>query len=332
MVYRRPLEAKKVSACEYLPCEFCHGFFHENQLWAHCKGCYGRIIGVDTPHNYVKNGRLMLSPFMMKDQKTIDELDMVLDKMKETGKNPGIKEICCRDELIREFGHSLLAKLGTLAEQRRKDQDNLRTKMRSVGRLLKKLNDQKLTDQPLDSYITQKEFMNVVSMVKALSREADSPQLAITVGHYLKQIALLKASIALQREDARKKKEANDFQELYAAHWNSRVSSVACRTQRLRCINKTIDIPSTEDLVTMKEYLVKETTAGLKNTKPTYAEYVKMTQKVTARIVLFNKRRIAEVDELKVADFRKRIKGDVVGSNREIIESLGISEKALLMR
>jgi hypothetical protein len=47
--------------------------------------------------------------------------------MKEKVKNPGLKELCYQDELIKEFGIHLLDKLGTQEEQRRKDQDNIRT-------------------------------------------------------------------------------------------------------------------------------------------------------------------------------------------------------------
>ena len=266
MVHRRPQATK--SAYKYLPCEYCHGFYGCRQLWAHAKSCYFRTSAVEEPKTYVRDGRLILAPFLAKRVDDMEDIDTVIEKMKETEKNPGLKEICQQDELIKEFGVSLLQRLGTEDEQRRKDQDNVRTKMRSVARLVKKLNDSKLRNLPLDSYISPREFMNVVECVKEVSRESDSPQLAITIGHYLKQIALLKASLGLQTDNARRKKEANDFQELYAAHWKSRVSSVALRSQRLRTINKVTKFPSTEDLVQMKDHLVKEIGVGMKNTNP----------------------------------------------------------------
>jgi hypothetical protein len=57
-----------------------------------------------------------------------------------------------------------------------------------------------------------------------------------------------------------------------------------------------------------------------------------MTQVVIARVALFNMRRIAEVDELKVADYEKRINGQDVGNNGEILQALDVTEKALLQR
>ncbi|KAJ8315158.1 hypothetical protein KUTeg_007308 [Tegillarca granosa] len=330
VVYRRPSEISKVCASEYLPCEYCLGFFHEKQLWIHAKSCYFREVAVDTPANYVRNGRIMMAPYMIREESEIGELDLVIAKMKETVQNPGLKQVCAEDELIREFGLSQLDKLGTKEEQRRKDQDNIRTKMRSIARLLSKLNEKKLRDVPLSNYICGKEFMNVVATVKLLSRESNSPNLATNLGHYLKQIALLKGSLGLQKDDATKYEEAKVFQELYTTHWNSKVSAVANRTKRLRCINKKEELPSTEDLVKLKEYLMKEIHTGIKKINPTYEEYVRMTQIIMARIVLFNKRRISEVDELKVNEFDKRIKGDDVGNNAEIISTLGLPMRYLI--
>lgn len=332
VVYRRPKNSS-ISACDYLPCEYCLAFVHEKMMWLHAKSCYYRPGSVDTDNNYVRNGRIMLAPFMqVRPEHEIEALDMVIMKMKETTQNPGLKNICCDDQLIREFGNSLLDKLGTEEEQRRKDQDNIRTKMRSVARLLQKLNENKLRSLPLSDFISGREFMNVVTAVKELSLEANSPNLALTLGHYVKQICLLKVSSGIMTEDMRKKEDANNFKELYAAHWNSKVSCVASRRMRLRCLNKKEEIPQTEDLVKLKEYLETGIKRGIKISNPNYEQYVEFAQTVLARIVIFNKRRIAEVAELKVKDFENRVKGGDTGQSSEIVNSLGFSERTLLKR
>lgn len=329
IVYRRP----KTNTCasEYIPCEYCMGFFHESHLWEHAKGCYFRKNEVESSKNYVRNGRIMIMPFIIHKEGETNKLDDVISRMKETKENPGLKEVCLEDELIREFGMCLLERLGTSEEQRRKDEDNIRTKLRCVARLLKKLNDKKIVNQPLTNYINAREFNAVVTAVKDLYRESNSPQLAISLGNYLKQITLLKASLAIQEENDRKKIEANNFLEMHAAHWLSRVKSVANRTQQLRAINSSNDIPSREDLVELKNYITKEMKVHMKNKTPTYDQYVKMAQLLIVRIALFNKRRISEVDELTVIDYEKRIRGSEIG-NSEIIQSLEFSERALLKR
>ena len=56
----------------------------------------------------------------------------------------------------------------------------------------------------------------------------------------------------------REKKEANEFQEMYAAHWHSRVARVTNRTQRIRALNAPNNMPSIEDLVCLKNYVEQE--------------------------------------------------------------------------
>jgi len=274
----------------------------------------------------------MMSPFLAREDGDYEQLDEVISKMKETAKNPGLKKICYEDELIREFGIHLLDRLGTKDEQRRKDQDNVRTKMRCVARLLMKLNEQKMFQQPLNFFVSAQEFMNVTKAVKEVSRESCSPQLAVCLGGYIQQISLLKGSLGRRQEDKRKQEETKAFQEEFAAHWNSKVTAVANRTKRLKNLNKRQEIPATDDLVKLKDYLVSQINQKTKDPRPTYAEYVGITQVVIARVALFNMRRIAEVDELKVSDYENRISGNEVGTNREILQSLDVTEKALLQR
>ncbi|KAJ8317221.1 hypothetical protein KUTeg_005125, partial [Tegillarca granosa] len=312
-------------------------FVNEKLMWQHAISCFFRPASVDTEKNYVRNGRLMLEKFVIREQEEQDQLEMdlndIIDKMKETTKNPGLKEICKNDKLIREFGLSLTEKLGTKEEQRRKDSDNIRTKMRSVARLLLKLNENKLVPQPLCSYICPREFRNTVRAVKELSREVDSPKLALNLGNYIKQICLLKASLGLEQENGQKRQEAKDFKEHFDAHWGTRVSSVANRSMRLKTMNKKIDIPLTEDLLKCTDYLIKEIAECLKVKSPTYDQYVKLAKLLIVRITLFNKRRIFEVDELRIQDFEKRIKGHDADVNlcvkMQLIEVRGKSTRGL---
>lgn len=70
----------------------------------------------------------------------------------------------------------------------------------------------------------------------------------------------------------------------------------------------------------------------MKIKKTSYDEYLKMAYLLVVRIALFNKRRISEVDELSIADFERRISGNGIENNSEIIQSLECSERDLLKR
>ena len=86
-----------------------------------------------------------------------EEVNELINYMKETALNPGLKDVAENDALILAFGKSLLGRLGTSEEQRRKDKDNIRTKVRTVARLLVKLNENsEVENLPLSDYISGK--------------------------------------------------------------------------------------------------------------------------------------------------------------------------------
>ncbi|KAH3729262.1 hypothetical protein DPMN_055229 [Dreissena polymorpha] len=332
IVYRRP--GVPANAYDYIHCRFCKGFYHHKLLWSHVKTCSFKPDGAenDTERNFIREARCEIAPFLQQQDEDIEMLDEVIDKMKETKENPGLKKVCQEDELIRQFGLYHLGRLGPLEEQRLKDQDNVRTKMRSLARLLVRLNGEELFSYPLSHFICAQKFDLVAKTVKEMYQEIGSSQLGLNLGHYIKQVSLLKSSMCLRRQDCRRKKEANEFTEMFDAEWKGKVSSVANRSKRLKAMNKRCELPSTEDLVSLKKFLVEEIQIKMENPAPTYPEYVYITHLLIARIALFNKRRVNEVSELKVSDFQKRIRGDELDTNTEIYNSLAVSEKALLKR
>jgi hypothetical protein len=167
-----------------------------------------------------------------------EELEELFQHMKETSSNRGVRAVCQSDQLIREFGRSLLGRLGTVKEQRRKDKDNIRSKCRAVGRLLLELNDGQQVPNDLSHFICGNKFQHVVRSVKKMAVDTDSPSLATSLGHYLKQIALLKMTVAIMQNNEGKKKEPKNFLHRFEAHWCNQVAAVANRRIRLRDLNE----------------------------------------------------------------------------------------------
>ena len=269
---------------------------------------------------------MLISPFISLDSDDADIEDLIL-KMKETTKHPGLRNVCMSDVLIKEFCRGLLHKLGSLDEQRRKDKDIIRTKLRAVGRLLISLNTKSKEEHELSHYITPNRFMLVVNTVKDMSTH--SPNLALTLGHYIKQICQIKQSLALQSEDDTMKKEASGFSLLLGAHWNNYVAAVSLRRLKLRTLNKTMKLPKTSDMVKLKDYLDSEIENSLGKQKLSPKEWTIMAQVVMVRILLFNKRRVSEVEEMKVLDI---VQVQNCSDNEEIVSQMDITEKALANR
>ncbi|XP_064630705.1 uncharacterized protein LOC135494501 [Lineus longissimus] len=332
VVSRRPSEKRDRKAHDFLPCEYCVGFFLKDSLWLHMKNCPIRPRGEQPETNCLRNARIMLEPFL-RTSSTDEESEMIddlINAMKETKSNPGIRKICFDDPLIREFAASVLSKVGEIEDQRRKDLMNIRQKVRSLGRLLKALNDGLgALRKPLTYFLSARHFKLVVKTVKQLAAESGSPQLAIVLGHYIKQANLLKISLGMREDSEEMQREARCFKEEYEAHWNNHVASVSVRKQKLLKINKSENIPSTTDLVRLKDWLSTVICKAMQRTNQSNDDLKWLSQLVLTRIVLFNKRRVSEVEELKVSDFlgRKSEK-----DNEEILASLDVSERVLAKR
>ena len=142
VVLRRPKVPIPANKC--LPCEFCFGFIRQDCLWSHISTC--KLKPTTHPESNLKiNAKMLLAPFLdhLNDDEEEAEIDEIFDGMKETRDNPGLKNICEDDQLIREFTRTLLDKIGSQEEQRKKDKDNIRAKVRTVARIVKKLNETK---------------------------------------------------------------------------------------------------------------------------------------------------------------------------------------------
>ena len=102
----------------------------------------------------------------------------------------------------------------------------------------------------------------------AISKQNNSPQIALVLGHNVKHLALLKVSVSIQNGKKEDVNEARYIQEIYQTHWNNKVSSVAKRRQKLRHINQPARMTLSEDLITLKEWFCGEMIEGIQNDQP----------------------------------------------------------------
>ena len=185
----------------------------------------------------------------------------MLDHLRETGLNPGVARICQEDPLIWEYAVSLVEIMVPKGEHRLRDMDNARNKVRVLGKVLRELNKAHDEWKAVNfSFLSGKQYRNVVSAVRSLSQENNSPQFALTAGHYLKQVNLMKISLAIEGENETLKHDAKNFKHLYEASWNLKIPSVAVRCQKFRKINKEQDIPKTKELVMFKDWFCQKLT------------------------------------------------------------------------
>ena len=130
------------------------------------------------------------------------------------------------------------------------------------------------------------------------------PGKAMKIGGELRQLAELKKGVALEKRDVETAKEAEDFLSLVDLYWNSRVAHVALKTRDAKKYEKINVLPLTEDL---KRFTEKSKEMLSSCTVPdTRSEFVDLSKKVLARLMVFNKRRPTEVSRVLLSSWMQR--------------------------
>ena len=321
---------------DFLPCEFCCGFFRSSLLWKHARSCTLRptVSGDDTSSNAVANGKLLLEAASPITTSTTDVAFQraVLHNMR----GDELARVVKKDSFIVKFGSVLFRKLG------RHRAHDISQRMRQLGRLKVKLHEVSQVVKPLARYITGMHFDDVISSVEDLCGLAvdDSgrrcfrnPSLALKLGHSLVKCAQIKKGLAIREDNIQRRQDAEAYLSLHHAEYCDAISSSAMATLQQRKHNKPLELPVTDDLVKLKQYQtqqIAELTSQLQRS-PCHSTWRQLSDIVLSRLITFNKRRGGEAARLLLKTYTDRPQWDA-SANGELMNSLKPLEKELIKR
>jgi len=58
------LPCADTSYSDFLPCQYCFGFFYRKELWRHCDKCKFRDRNPNSVHSCQKDAELLLAPYV----------------------------------------------------------------------------------------------------------------------------------------------------------------------------------------------------------------------------------------------------------------------------
>ncbi|XP_052255303.1 uncharacterized protein LOC127861006 [Dreissena polymorpha] len=308
---RDSTDDKKHKVEDYYPCEFCKGFYVMNLLWHHAKNCKVKNLGSKNDReatdlvepeettNFLRNSRTLLYCSLLE----TDEEELILPVLKRM--NDGdVKSIFMRDTIIKKFTAVQVKALGHESIQKN-DIHRVSQNARSLSRLVLEAQKQKPMASIL-GLLAPQNFDLVTKCVSSMSR--DSATLPIRMGHLIGHCIMAKSAWAIRICNDDMLKESRDFKQLFDAEWRYIVNAPAIRRQNINSQNKPKVIPETQDLVLLRNYLMKELreTVDQMKQKPTAAGFQWLAKVTMCRLILFNKRRVAEVEDLMVHDFNNR--------------------------
>lgn len=200
------------------------------------------------------------------------------------------------------------------------EDNQIRSKLRFLARLLVKLRDMTGLKLSLSDFIHPKYYDSFVSAVIELRKE--NQQLAVTLGFFIRKIALKKKATAIKNGNETERTVAADFLDVYDSSWNELVASSTLRMQQLQKVNKQVKLPDASDLQKLQKYVTSEIDKS--------TSYTHLQKLILSALILFNKRRPAEVADITLLDFRT---ASLSKDDRDdIIRTLSLEERAMAAR
>jgi hypothetical protein len=193
---------------------------------------------------------------------------------------------------------------------------------------VKRLQSITTKDWLLADFLCPSQYDNVVRAVLQIREK--NKQMAVTLGPYVKKAVYLQLAEFIKCGSEEGKKKCKEFLNLYNASWTEEVSSSTVRLQQLSKIQKTVLLPSVKDLQKLTNYIDLSVADITRHPHLTSADYTKLQKLVVSSLILFNKRRPAEVTDITVADYRCSLEQQE--DREEILSSLTPEEKALAGR
>jgi len=235
IVVRRPTANSNLGGADFLPCQFCLGFFYRNELWRHCSGCKFRDGAANS--FCIKNALLLVTPPVYSAGHVSNELRHVLAVMSDDK----VSRVAKNDLLILTYGASLASNKPSSRFRR------VSGRMRTLAKLLIRLRmNTSQYDADLMYFIKPDKFDDVVTAVQQeAEHEAGTssssvtlgcPSVALKMGSRIRQCALLVVNWALRDRSVVLERDASTFARLYDCQWHLKMSSVAPKTKLLPAV------------------------------------------------------------------------------------------------
>lgn len=312
-----PVKSSKKTDTEYFVCTYCLGLYTKHLLFKHVKICKNRPNdNTKLNKNYLGTSQTYMA---MINSKNSDFLKSSRIKMEVFSimRPDDISAIVKNDPLICLYGEVLLSK-----HKRQQIINVVSNKMREMGRLLKVLKRMQELNGLFDA-LKPEMFEYLVSATRIISgydigsKTFKSPSLALHMGTNLKTVCDVAYKLVLQKkvlagvncdDYTTKRNEIKDLKKLIEGHWCNEISSLALKDLNEKHWEKPLQLPLTSDLQLFNEYLDKladESFQQLNNDVNSRVHYRQLTQCVLAKTVLFNRKRVGDVQYLKIDNYNK---------------------------
>ncbi|KAJ8926271.1 hypothetical protein NQ314_021392 [Rhamnusium bicolor] len=209
----------------------------------------------------------------------------------------------------------LLIIYGNIQCQKYRDQhhyDMIRSRLRLMGRFLTLLKSKCQTVTDFDSVYNPRNFDSIVETMNEMGNYDkvlgvyEKPTIPTTIGTALKYIGKLKVSDCIKNQDEKVKAETENLMALLKTDLNSTVNKTAAESLLKQKRQKTVILPSTEDIKTLNLYLLENLNKHYQVLMTGFNQhsFLQLNKLSLIKTLVFNRRRPGELQRALVTDYK----------------------------
>lgn len=287
---------------DFLPCQYCYGFYKRQSLYRHTKKCPQRPQRTEPGKRQTSqsDGQTLLILNAVQKQN-----ELLKKELFPRLRADDISRIVKTDPLICSYGYSYLK-----GRRRKGNIELVKQNMRRLAKLVKYSNEKCKDIRHLIDLLRPSHFRIIIDGVNEIAcynfetEKYESPTLAMNFGTLLKKCCDLATFTLLQQEKTDwRRKEIKTLKQLIESQWANEVSAQAATNLNEKKWNKNDLLPLTTDLKKLNLYLqdkAEENFNILQAAKHNEPAYTNLKEIIYSQIILLNRRRPAEVAQIKI--------------------------------
>ncbi|MEW8543328.1 MAG: hypothetical protein AB2693_07305 [Candidatus Thiodiazotropha sp.] len=333
IVVRRPSDgSREYTSDDFGPCIHCKGFFIRWELWRHEKSCKFAPSKEEKKRNRPQQNSVFLLE-SAKQKLVQDEsfIRNVISRMAVDDASLAVRN----DSIALKYGELKFSHFGKNKHRKLSVSSDLRL----LGRLV--LEMRKITgikDGYLEDFMKCAHFDRLIDASCTLARMVETgvaatfkkPTVGRKIGRLLKQCSFVMEGQASRNEDDVKEKNARRIRTLIELEWRYKVNAIASKTLEENRRQKPVLLPTTEDLIKVKDYLAIELERRQKHLEADISmdNFQALQSVVLCRLIMFNRLRSGEAAEVRLRDYLARPDWHAA-INKEIYNSRPALEREL---
>lgn len=305
MTSRRPNAKFYRKAADFKPCPYCIGSY--GALRHHVAyNCKNKPIA---KNEATKGERIITALSTSVERRVHYKASKRLEDLFTTFRQNEIVHLIRFDWLIIVFGNKICQKNAKSYQKGIK-----RYRLRMAGRILETLKSIEPDVTDFASIYRSKYYDSLVEAIRIISsfddekNEFGAPSCASTAVTLIRQMGKLLEAAYIRLEEPVNIERTKNFMILVDTEIDSSISYTVTETQNKMRREKTVILPSTDDVKVLSEYVESERRSCFieLSSQYSFATWKKLAESTMASILIFNRRRAGDCQNILVAYFKKR--------------------------